>query len=123
MATSKKQIIEKVNQAFVDNKMEDFLKLCKEDVTWTMVGHPATEGKAAIRKMLGEMPEMAMTFSPVTILADGDRAVAYGNGTMQPKDGPLENYSFCDIYRFEGDLIAEMNSYMAVLKGEEQAKS
>ena len=38
MATDRKEIVNKVNDAFAENNVEGFLALCANDVEWTMVG-------------------------------------------------------------------------------------
>jgi uncharacterized protein len=46
-------------------------------------------------------------------IAEGDSVVARGDMTMQErKNGPSIPYSFCDIYRFAGDKVAELTAFM-----------
>ena len=37
---------------------------------------------------------------------------AYGDMNMKEKDGSKAPYSYCDIYRFRGDKIAELSSFV-----------
>jgi hypothetical protein len=46
-------------------------------------------------------------------VADGDVIITRGDMTMrQTKDGPSIPYAFCDIYRFEGDKVAELTAFV-----------
>ena len=55
IATDRKAIVNKVNEAFANNDVEGFLALCASDVVWTMVGDRTVKGKDEIRKWMGSM--------------------------------------------------------------------
>ena len=55
------------------------------------------------------------------VIAEGDFVVARGDMTMKDKDGKTVPYSYCDVYRFQGDKIAELNSF--VVKTEAKGKT
>ena len=44
VTTNHKRIVEQANDAFARNDMEAFLKLCTDDVVWTMVGDTTVTG-------------------------------------------------------------------------------
>ena len=52
IATDRKAIVNKVNEAFANNDVEGFLALCASDVVWTMVGDRTVKGKDEIRKWM-----------------------------------------------------------------------
>lgn len=95
---------------------------CVEDVEWTMIGEKSVKGKEATRewmKSMGDMEPPKITVSK--IIAEGDSVAAYGDMTMKDKDGKTVPYGYCDIYRFSGDKIAELNSF--VVKTEKADKN
>jgi ketosteroid isomerase-like protein len=50
--------------------------------------------------------------------------VTYGDMTMtDPSDGKTKTYSYCDVYRFEGDKIAELNSFVVKIADAAQAEA
>jgi uncharacterized protein len=113
MANTNKQIVEKVNTSFADGETEVFLENCKPDVVWKMVGEETRTGVDAIRKFMASMGDMEPPkFSAINVIGEGDYVAANGDMTMRNKDGKTESYSFCDIYRFDGDKIAELTSYV-----------
>jgi ketosteroid isomerase-like protein len=122
MSQKNKEIVEKVNAAFEQNDPEVFLSNCAENVTWTMVGEKTSNGKKAIQEWLAEMKDMEPPkFTVDKIIAEGDGVVCCGDMTMKDKDGKNQQYSYCDIYRFEGDKIAELTSF--VIKTEQTGRT
>lgn len=122
MSQKNKEIVEKVNAAFAENNPEVFLSNCAEDVTWTMVGEKTNKGKKAIRDWLAEMKDMEPPkFTVDRTIAEGDSVVCCGDMTMKDKEGKNQPYSYCDIYRFENDKIAELTSY--VIKTEQTGRT
>ncbi len=122
MSQKNKEIVEKLNAAFEQNKMEDFYALCSEDIEWQMAGDQTRKGLKAIREFMSSMPgDMEPPKINVTsIISDGDRAACYGDMTMKEK-GSENTYSYCDIYRFSADKIAELNSFVVKHKTEGEA--
>jgi ketosteroid isomerase-like protein len=112
-ATKNKEIVGKVNDAFAENRPEDFLSFCSEDVRWTIIGDKTCNGKDAIREFMSSMEGMAPpTFTVDTIVAEGDSVVAHGDMKMAGKDGTVEPYSYCDIYGFRDGKISELSSFV-----------
>jgi len=57
----------------------------------------------------GEPPQ----FTIHETVAEGDFVITRGDMTMQQKeDGPKIPYTFCDIYRFVGDKVAELTAFV-----------
>lgn len=112
MSTRNKEIIEEVNRSFEEKRPEAFLDHCADNIEWSLAGETAKKGKTAIREFMASMGECeAPTIGVTKIISDGDSAACYGDMTM------LENevettYSYCDIYRFEGEKIAELRTFI-----------
>lgn len=113
MSDQNKQIIEKVNAAFSENKIEDFLSFCDENVSWAMVGDKTVEGKDTIRTWMSSMKNMEPPkFTVNAVIGEGDFGMAYGDMTMKGKDGKEAPYSYCDVYRFRNGKIIELKAYV-----------
>lgn len=112
MSSRNKEVVEKVNASFAANNLEGVLAQCAEDVEWTMVGEKICKGKQAIREWLKAMPSEPPVFTVATLIAEGDRVMASGDMTMNEKERQAVPYSYCDIYRFRGDKIAELKSFV-----------
>ncbi len=113
MALTKKQIVEEINASFTKNNTEGFLAHCDENIRWTMVGEKLTESKSEIREWMKQMEGMEPpVFVVANLVADGDVVVCNGDMTMNGEDGKPGKYSFCDIYQFSGDKVAELTSFV-----------
>jgi len=111
MSAANKAIIDKANKAFEHNDVEALLALCTEDFSWTMVGSPAAVGKAAVRKWMAKAPPDMPKFTVDAVIADGDYVTCVGDMTM-PEKGESVPYAYCDVWRFEGDKIAELKAFV-----------
>ena len=110
---NRKEIIQRINQGFAENNLEKVLSFCTEDFTWTMVGDTTARGKDAIRKWMASMNPEPPQFTIDNTVAEGDFVITRGDMTMQQKkDGPSIPYAFCDIYRFDGDKVAELTAFV-----------
>lgn len=106
-------IVEKINAAFADNNIEGFLDYCSDDVVWTMVGHKTVNGKKEVRGFMDEMKSAEPPeFTVDRLFSTEDSAVCYGDMKMKDENGELTDYSYCDVYRFSGDKVTELLSYV-----------
>jgi len=122
MSETNKEIVEKVNAAFEENKPEIFLSYCTDDVVWRMVGDRDFKGKEKIKEFMASMEGMEPPkFRVDEIIASGDSVACYGDMTMKDEDGTEADYSFVDIYRFSNGKIAKLQSFIVKHKTEEEA--
>ena len=113
MPENRKEIVQQINQGFAENNLEKVLSFCVDDLTWTMVGDTTVKGKDAIRKWMASMDPQPPQFTIQQIVAEGDLVVTRGDMLMQQKkNGPSIPYTFCDIYRFKGDKVAELTAFV-----------
>jgi uncharacterized protein (TIGR02246 family) len=112
MSETRKEIVEKVDAAFAQNNLEGFLSFCTEDVEWTIVGEKTVKGKESIRQWMATIESEPPRFQVKKVIAEGDFVTAYGDMTMKDKDGNAVPYAYCDIYRFRGDNIVELTSFV-----------
>jgi ketosteroid isomerase-like protein len=113
MAANRKEIVQRINEGFAENNLEKVLSFCTDDFTWTMVGDTTVRGKDPIRKWMASMNPQPPQFTIQHTVAEGDFVITRGDMTMpEKKDGPSIPYTFCDIYRFAGDKVAELTAFM-----------
>jgi ketosteroid isomerase-like protein len=113
MATNRKEIVRRINEAFAENNLEKVLSFCTDDFTWTMVGDTTVRGKDPIRKWIASMNPQPPEFTIQDIVAEGDFVVTRGDMTMaEQTNGPSIPYTFCDIYRFAGDKVVELTAFV-----------
>lgn len=115
-----RQTINDINGAFSRNEGEAFLDFCTDDVSWTIPGEATLVGKPAILKFLSthKCPDPPV-IGECQILVDGNSAACYGEMTM----GTEGRYSFCDIYGFAGDKVANLTSFVISIPAEAKTES
>ena len=112
MSAKNKAVIEKVNEAFTRNDVEGLLSYCADDFNWTMVVDKPLQGKDDIRKFMASGPSDPPAFTVDVVVADGDFVTCTGEMTMKDDDGQVVPYSYCDVWRFDGDRIAELKAFV-----------
>src|SRR5687767_10105186 len=113
MAADRKDIVQRINEAFAENNLEKVLSFCADDLTWTMVGDTTVRGKDSIRKWMASMDPQPPQLSIHQVIAEGDVVIARGDMKMQEKkNGLWIPYTFCDIYRFAGDRVTELTAFV-----------
>ena len=111
--TNRKEIVQRINEGFAENNLEKVLSFCTDDLTWTMVGDTTVRGKDQIRKWMASMDPPQPQFTIQQTVADGDFVITRGDMMMpEKKSEPPIPYTFCDIYRFDGDKVAELTAFV-----------
>jgi predicted SnoaL-like aldol condensation-catalyzing enzyme len=78
-----------------------------------MVGESTVRGKDAIRKWMASMDPQPPQFTIRRTVAEGEVVITQGDMVMpEKKDGAPIPYSFCDVYRFTDDKVAELNAFV-----------
>ena len=118
MSDKNRDIVEKVNAAFAENKPGIFLAYCADDARWVMAGDRIFDGKDAIKEFMASMDGMEPPkFTVDEIIADGDSVACYGDMAMA-EDGKPATYTFCDVYRFDKGMITNLVTIMVKHKTE-----
>ena len=113
MAANRKEIVQRINEGFAENNLEKVLSFCTDDLIWTMVGDTTVRGKDSIREWMASMDPQPPKIIIRQTVAEGDAVVSRGDMTMQErKGGPAIPYTFCDVYRFAGDKVAELTAFV-----------
>lgn len=110
MEVNYKDIVKEVNKSFEENNHDAFMSHCSDNITWTMVGEEPMRGKDAILRFLEPMKgSPSSKIELINTIQEGYMVASTGMMTMAGKSSSMH---FCDIYRFDGDKIEEMTSYI-----------
>lgn len=111
-----RQLVEKINQLFVEGNMERFMDYLAEDVVWEMFisssGHTTINGKKELFNMDSSGMPAHTGFEFGTIVIEGNVASVQGTSTGKLNDGGAYKGYFCDVYHFRDDKIAKIESYI-----------
>jgi ketosteroid isomerase-like protein len=125
MSEINKEIVKKLNAAVRANNLDEFLSFFTDDIHWVKVGDKSAKGKEELRKLiedLGDAPPPSTTVFDAMI-AEGDTVAAYGSLTIEIQPEMTIGLVFCDIYRFEGDKIADFKSFVIAPEAKTELKS
>ena len=113
MAANRKEIVQRINDGFAENNLDKVLTFCTDDLIWTMVGDTTVRGKDSIREWMASMDPQPPKITIRQTVAEGDCVITLGDMSMQErKGGPAIPYTFCDVYRFAGDQVAELTAFV-----------
>jgi uncharacterized protein len=112
MSEKNKAILLEGNAAIAEGNNEEFLRFCAEDTEWTFVGDRTLKGKEAVRRYMTEHYVEPPKFTVEHLIAEGDFLTAVGEITLKDEDGKAIHYSYCDVWRFRGDKIAELRGFV-----------
>ena len=112
MSEKMKETLLKANEAVAKGDYEGFLTYCTDDTQWNFIGDATLKGKDAIiewmRDSYIEPPKVIVD----NLIAEGDYLTAIGTVIMKGEDGKEEQYSYCDIWRFSDDKLAELQAFV-----------
>lgn len=112
MSEKNKTTLQKANAAISEGDVEGFLSFCTDDIEWTAVGEQTIKGKEAVRQWLattyGEPPQYTVT----DCIAEGDFLTVLGEITLKGKDGQPLLHSYCDVWRFRGEKMAQLRAFV-----------
>ena len=83
---------------------EGLLSFCADDTEWTFVGDKTLKGKEAVRQYMAATYIEPPVFTVANLIAEGDFVTALGDITLKDEDGKAVDYSYCDVWRFRGDI-------------------
>ncbi|WP_159039942.1 nuclear transport factor 2 family protein [Christiangramia fulva] len=114
----KKDLIEKMNEAFASCDLDFLVSNVTEDIKWDIVGEDKLSGLDEFREQLEKMKENGpMDITVNDIIIDDDRAVV--EGIFQLKEpGKRRRFAFCDVYVFKKDKnkVRELRTYVTKMK-------
>lgn len=107
-----KVILEKANAAVAEGDNEGFLSFCTDDVQWTFVGDQTLKGKEAVRQYMATTYLEPPKFRVENLVAEGNYVTAIGTISLKNEQGKMIAYSYCDVWRFEADKMAELKAFV-----------
>jgi len=112
MPMSYKDVLTRANDAIARGDFEGFLVHCTESTTWNFLGDKTLQGKAAVRQWMKDAYKEPPQFKVTQLIEDGDFLAAVGEITLRDANGNPTEFNYCDVWRFENGLMAELTAYV-----------
>jgi uncharacterized protein len=106
------EILQQANHAVDNGNYPGFLDHCTEDTVWNFIGNITLRGKEAVLQYMDETYIEPPVNNVTNLLADGNFVIATGTISIKDKDGKITISEYCDVWRFEGDKMAELHAYV-----------
>jgi ketosteroid isomerase-like protein len=65
-----------------------------------------------VRQWMAETYTQSPDFAVKQLISDGDWLTALGEITSEDDQGNEVRYDYCDVWRFEGDKLAELRAFV-----------
>lgn len=112
MQSSLKQILEQANALITAGDYEGFMDYCTPDSHWEFVGETVLEGKTQILQYLQDAYLEPPKLTVEHLVEEADLLTAVGTISMTTKDGSLQTYDYCDVWRFRDGKMAELKAFV-----------
>lgn len=116
MNLTNKEILTKANAFVTAGDHESFLAHCTDGVVWDFVGDKKLQGKDAVRQYMKETYIEPPQFDVEHLFAEGNFVTAVGTISLKDNGGKTTTYSYCDIWRFRNDKLAELKAFVIEIK-------
>ncbi len=107
-----KTVLEKANAAISEGDHETFLTYCTENTKWVFVGDKTLFGKEQVRNYMTDAYKTPPRFDVGYMIGEDDYVMATGTISLKNGDGQWTTYDYCDIWRFENGLMAELRAFV-----------
>jgi ketosteroid isomerase-like protein len=112
MPETHKQLLQAANTAILKGDYEGFLKHCTEDTQWHLIGDRTLSGKDMVRQWMAEIYQKPPVSKVTHLISEGDWLTALGEITSKDDQGNEVRYDYCDVWRVEGDKLAELRAFV-----------
>jgi hypothetical protein len=96
LSETHKHVLHAANSAIAKGNYEGFLAHCKD----------------MVRQWMAETYQEPPVFEVKQLIGEGDWLTALGEITSTDDAGNEVSYSYCDVWRFEGDKLAELRAFV-----------
>jgi ketosteroid isomerase-like protein len=107
------QLLKEISEAFAKGNLEFCNAYLADDITWNILGNDPIIGKEEVLEV-SKMLQLE-SFPVITIknvVAEGNCVVVESIGEAKAKNGRPYNQIYCDVFRFNGELLQEITTYL-----------
>jgi len=97
-------------------KINEAERYFAKDVVLNLYGFKTIVGKREAVEFFSQIPFDKQKFVVQEYIIDGSTVAIEGTATMTDENGNVSESFYCDVYRFEGQLIKELKSYFVYIE-------
>ncbi|MFD0766934.1 nuclear transport factor 2 family protein [Mucilaginibacter lutimaris] len=115
MNLSNKSVLLKANACVIEGDNEGFLLWCTDDVKWEFVGDKTLTGKEAVREYMNLTYVEPPKFDVENLIEADEYVTAIGKISMKDEEGQMNDYAYCDVWRFREGKMCELRAFVIKL--------
>ena len=107
------QLLKKISEEFAKGNLEFAEVYLADDIKWNILGERPVIGKNQVLEV-SKMLQLE-SFPVITIkniVAEGDYVVIENSGDAKTKSGKPYNQTYCDVFKFKGEMLHEITTYL-----------
>jgi ketosteroid isomerase-like protein len=113
MTTGNSQLLKKISEEFAKGNLQFCSDYLASGIKWSILGSNPIIGKEEVLET-SKMLQLE-SFPVVTIknvVAEGNCVVVESIGEARTKNGKPYNQTYCDVFRFNGEQLQEITTYL-----------
>jgi len=108
-----KSILLEANKAIAEGDHEKFLSYCTGDTRWDFVGDQTLNGIQEVREYMAKAYQQPPKVKVELMIEEGSYLTAMGTISLLNEHSELEDFEYCDVWRFENGKLAELKAFVA----------
>jgi uncharacterized protein len=123
MERTNSQLKIQISETFAIGNLEFAQRHFADDISWNILGEKTIAGKEQILEVskmihLENFPVIEIK----NIVAEGDYVIIESTGKATTKNGKPYNQTYCDVFKFAGEKLKEVTTYLDTALSNEATK-
>ncbi len=113
-------LLKKISEAFTTGDLEFCSSYLADDIQWNILGERSVIGKDQVLEVF--KMQALESFPAITIknvIQENDQVVIESVGKGRTKSGKPYDQTYCEIFRFDHELLQEVTTYLDTLVSKE----
>lgn len=108
-----KELLKKISEEFAKGNLKFCEAYLADNIKWNILGSDTITGKEKVLEVskmlqLESFPVIAIK----NVVAEEDYVVVESTGKAKTKNGKLYNQTYCEVFRFNGEKLQEITTYL-----------
>lgn len=113
-------LLTQISEEFAKGNMEFVLPCLADDVKWNILGSSPIMGKEQVLEIYKMLQlESFPVIQIKNVVAEGNFVVVESSGEAMTRDGKPYNQTYCDVFRFSGEKLHEVTTYLDTVLSKE----
>ncbi|MES2647647.1 MAG: nuclear transport factor 2 family protein [Bacteroidota bacterium] len=113
MTVVNQQLYKDISEAFVKGNIPFFIPYLSDEIKWHILGYKTIIGRENVLELYTMSELESFPISTIkNMIAEAGYVVVESTGEARAKNGKVYNQKYCDIFRFKGEKLEEITTYL-----------